>query len=304
MRPLRKFIPRRIRHALLGWAAKKGFAAGRALPRPIGLTLFSSLGTLCYYLLNTDRRLTIKNLRFIFGNEWNEKKIRNVARTVFRLQGKNLFDAVHLGAAKEDVFDRIVSHDSLYDIAEARGRGKGIMAITAHLGCFEMLLHLCARRGLSGFAIGRAFKNPEVDETMRKIRSGPDIEHVDKSDSRRIVRLLREGRVMGVLIDQDTNVEGVFADFLGHQAFTPSSAVRFAIKQGIPIFVSVTVRQPGDKHHVYISDELIPANTGDPKADLVANIQKINDIICEYIRKYPEQWVWMHERWKTKPVDT
>jgi KDO2-lipid IV(A) lauroyltransferase len=285
--------------------AKAGFAIGRALPRPIGLALFSFFGWICYYILGTDRRLTVQNLTFIFGNEWSKKKIRSVARAVFTSQGKNLFDAVHLGAAKADVFDKIVSHDSLYGVAQACGRGKGIVAITAHLGCFEMLLHLFARRGLNCFAIGRAFKNPDVDETVRMMRSGPGIEYIDRSEStRKIVRLLQHGKVMGVLIDQDTNLEGVFADFLGHPAFTPSSAVRFAMKLGIPIFVSVTARMPGNKHHVYVSDEIIPVNTGDPKADLVANIQKINDIISEYIRKHPEQWVWMHERWKTQPVET
>jgi len=304
MRPLRKFIPKRVRHKLLGWAAKAGLAIGRALPRPVGLAIFSFLGTLCYYLLHSDRRKAVNNLRFVFGNEWDEKKIRSVARAVFRSQGKNLFDAVHLSAAKANVFDNIVSHDSLYRVAQACGRGKGIVAITAHLGCFEMLLHLFSRRGLSCFAVGRAFKNPDVDESVRKIRSGPDIEYVDRSEStRKVIRLLRQGKVMGVLVDQDTNVEGVFADFLGHPAFTPSSAVHFAIKLGIPMFVSVTARQPGDKHHVYVSDELIPINTGDPKADLAATMQMINDIISEYIRKHPEQWVWMHERWKTKPVD-
>jgi KDO2-lipid IV(A) lauroyltransferase len=303
MLSLRKLIPRPVRHRLLGWAARAGFAVGRALPRPVGLAFFSFLGTVCYYLLHTDRRLTVKNLRFVFGNEWCEKKIRAVSRAVFRSQGKNLFDAVHLGAAKAGVFDNIVSHDSLYKVAQACGRGKGIVAITAHLGCFEMLLHLFARRGLSCFAVGRAFRNQDVDEAVRKMRSGPDIEYVDRSESsRKIVRLLRQGKVMGVLIDQDTKVEGVFADFLGHPAFTPSSAVRFAMKLGIPMFVAVTARVAGDKHHVYVSEELIPVNTGDTNADLIANIRRINDVIGGYIRKHPEQWVWMHERWKTKPT--
>jgi KDO2-lipid IV(A) lauroyltransferase len=284
--------------------ARAGFAIGRSLPRAVGLALFSFIGTVCYRVMGADRRTTVNNLRLVFGNEWNEKKIRAVSRDVFRSQGKNLFDAVHLSAAKADVFDKAVSHDSLYGIAQACGRGKGIVAITAHLGCFEMLLHLFTRRGLSCFAVGRAFKNPDVNEAVRKMRSGPDIQYIDRSEStRKIVKLLRQGKVMGVLIDQDTNVEGVFADFLGHTAFTPSSAVHFALKLGIPMFVSVTARLPGDKHHVYVSEELIPIDTGDPKADLVANIRRINDIIGGYIRKHPEQWVWMHERWKTKAVD-
>jgi Kdo2-lipid IVA lauroyltransferase/acyltransferase len=300
----RKLIPRPIRHALLGWAAKAGFFIGRAIPRKIGLPLFSFLGMLCYYVLHTDRRLTVDHLNFVFGKEWNEKKIRAVAHAVFRSLGKNLFDSVYFGAIKADVLDRVVSHDTLYNVAQAGGRGKGIVIITAHLGCFELLLHFFARCGFSCFAVGRAFKNHNIDEAVRKVRSGPDIEYFDRSESsRKIIQMLRRGKVMGVLIDQDTRVEGVFADFLGHQAFTPSSAVRFATKLGIPMFVSVTARLPGDRHHVYVSEELIPINTGDPKADLVANIQKINDIIGGYIRKHPEQWVWMHERWKTKPAD-
>jgi KDO2-lipid IV(A) lauroyltransferase len=113
--------------------------------------------------------------------------------------------------------------------------------------------------------------------------------------------MLRQGKIFGVLVDQDTNVEGVFADFLGRMAFTPSGAVRFAMKFDIPIFVFITVRMPGDKHHVYISDELAYLDTGDFEADLALNMQRINDIICSHIRKHPEQWVWMHERWKTRP---
>ncbi len=301
MYKFRKLIPRPIRHALLGWFAKAGFVVGRNLPRHIGLPLFSFLGTLCYYTLRTDRRLTVDNLRFVFGNEWDEKKIRAVARAVFRSLGKNLFDSVHLGAIKAEVLDRIVSHDTLYDVAQAGGRGKGIVIITAHLGCFELLLHFFARCGFNCFAVGRAFKNRDLNEAVRKVRSGPDIEYIDRSESnRKIIQMMRQGKVMGVLIDQDTKVEGVFADFLGHRAFTPSSAVRFATKLGIPIFISVTARLPGDKHYVYVSEELVPVDTGDPKADLVTNIQKINDILGEYIRKHPEQWVWMHERWKTQ----
>ena len=114
--------------------------------------------------------------------------------------------------------------------------------------------------------------------------------------------MLREGRMMGVLVDQDTNVEGVFADFLGRPAFTPSSAIKFAMKFNIPIIVSVAARLRGDKHHVFISPQIECADTGNFEDDLVATTQKVNGVISDYIRKFPEQWVWMHERWKTKPA--
>lgn len=299
---MKKIFPKKFRHFLLGWAARLGFALGKVIPRRIGLALFSAVGTVCYYLLAKDRKRTVKNLRFVFGKEWSERKIRATSKAVFSMLGKNLFDALHLDTMRAKKFNQTISHDSLDSMAAAREGGKGAVLITAHAGCFEMLLHFFARKGFNGIVVGRAFKNPAVDEAVRKMRSGPGVEYIDRSeDSRKIVRMLRQGKMMGALIDQDTKVEGVFADFLGHPAFTPSSAVRFAMKFDIPIIVSLAARLDGDKHHVFISPQLTYTKSGDFEADLVSVIRQINDIISSHIRKFPEQWVWMHERWKTKP---
>jgi len=299
---LKKIFPRKFRHFLLGLLAKSGFATGKMLPRSIGLALFSAAGAVCYYLLPKDRKQTIRNLKIVFGEEWSDKKIRATAKAVFVSLGKNLFDAVHLKTVRAKKFYQAFTHDDLSCIAEVKKEGKGAVFITAHLGCFEMLLHYFARSGFDGVIVGRAFKNTAIDEVVRKMRSGPGIEYIDRSeDPRKIVRRLREGKMMGALIDQDTNVEGVFADFLGYPAFTPSSAVRFAMKFGMPVIVSVTARTEGGKHHVFVSDRVTYVKTDDFEADLLSVIQKINGIIGGYIRKYPEQWVWMHDRWKTKP---
>jgi KDO2-lipid IV(A) lauroyltransferase len=280
---------------------KAGFAIGRLLPRKFGLALFSAMGTLCYYLLSRNRKCAVNNLKLVFGEKWCDDKIRRTARNVFSSIGKNLFDAVHLNTMRVKKFDTTVSHDPLDSMEAAKAAGKGAILVTAHLGCFEMLLHFFVRKDFGGVVVGRAFKNPAVDGIIRKMRSGPGIVYVDRSENpRNIVRMLREGRMMGVLVDQDTKVEGVFADFLGRPAFTPSSAIKFAMKFNIPIIVSVTARLKDDKHHVFISPIIDRIDTGDFEADLVSTIQQVNDFISGYIRKYPDQWVWMHERWKTK----
>jgi KDO2-lipid IV(A) lauroyltransferase len=302
VRPIRKFFPKPLRDFLLGLAAKTGFALGRTIPRGVGLALFSFLGTLCYYILSSDRKITVNNLRFVFGQEWNEKKIRATAKAVFRSLGKNIFDAVNLNTMSEKRFCDTVSHDSLDCVDAAKSRGKGIVFITAHAGCFEMLLPFFARKGYNCIAVGRQFKNRALDEVVRRMRNGPGMVYMDRSEnSRKLVRTLQQGNIMGVLIDQDTKVDGVFADFLGHAAFTPSGAVRFAMKFDIPILIALTARLKGDKHHVFVNPEIARADTGDFDADLARNVQLINGIISSYIRKFPEQWVWMHERWKTRP---
>jgi len=272
------------------------------MPRRLGLMLFSFLGMCFYYISHRERCRTLHHLNFIYGDEWGERKIKSVALEVFKNAGKNLFDGVNLGAMSEEELDKVVSSDSLHKFKEAYDKGKGVVGIVAHLGCFEMLLHLFSLKGMKSFAIGRKFDNEKVDEVVRAMRSGPDIEYMDRSEnSRKVIRFLQQGRVMGALIDQDTKVEGVFADFLGQPAFTPSGPMHIAMKFNIPAFVVVTARIKGDKHYVFVSDQLSLDDTGDFNNDLISNVQKANDIISHYINKFPEQWVWMHKRWATKP---
>jgi KDO2-lipid IV(A) lauroyltransferase len=272
------------------------------MPRRLGLVLFSFLGMSFYYISYRERNRTLHHLRFIYGQEWSERKIKTVAVQVFKNSGKNLFDAVNLGTFNEEKLDKVVSTDSLDEFKQAYDKGKGVIGIVAHVGCFEMLLHFFSLKGMKSFAIGRKFKNAKVDEVVRAMRSGPDIEYMDRSEnSRKVIRFLQQGRVMGALIDQDTKVEGVFADFLGKTAFTPSGPMHLAMKFNIPVFVVTTARMSGDKHHVFVSEQLSLDDTGNFEADLVSNVQKANDIISGAIRKNPEQWVWMHKRWATKP---
>jgi len=274
------------------------------MPRRLGLMLFSFFGMCFYYISYRERNRTLNHLKFIYGQEWSERKVKRVAVQVFKNAGKNLFDGVSLGSLSVEKLDKVVSCDSdnFNAFKEAYDKGKGVVGIVAHLGCFEMLLHLFSLKGMKSFAIGRKFKNAKVDEAVRAMRSGPDIEYMDRSEnSRKVIRFLQQGRVMGALIDQDTKVEGVFADFLGKTAFTPSGPVHIAMKFNIPAFVVVTARVKGDKHHVFVSEQLSLDNTGNFETDLVSNVQKANDIISSHINKFPEQWVWMHRRWATKP---
>ena len=134
------------------------------------------------------------------------------------------------------------------------------------------------------------------------MRRGDLVEFMHRDGSARsILRLLKEGRLFGVLIDQDTKVEGVFADFLGRPAWTPSSPMRIAMTYNLPVYVSWTARQPDGTHRLVVRELENRVDTGDFDADLVANLETVNRMICEGVRQYPEQWVWMHDRWKTKP---
>lgn len=293
-----------FRNTLLYVLAKSAFVFALVLPRPIGLMFFGLIGRVIFLFPNREKNNTLSHLRLIFGNEWTEDKIRKTASGVYRSLGRNMFDAVKLSRLSEKKFNAIVKYDDLSEFRKAHGEGRGVFVITAHVGCYEMLLQFFARHGFKSFAIGRKSLDPRIDSIIRELRSGKDIDYLDRDDSaRRVVRFLKEGRAFGVLIDQDILVDGVFCTFLGRTAFTASGPFHLAKRLNSPVFVVTTARQPDNTHHVYFSKQLEFADTGNEEADLKAAIQKANDLICDTIRKFPEQWVWMHRRWRQQPPE-
>ncbi|MCW8965200.1 MAG: lysophospholipid acyltransferase family protein [Candidatus Pacearchaeota archaeon] len=299
---LKKPEIRRLRYRLLCFAAETGITLAGLVPRRIGLLLFSLAGALVYSVPHKDKTRTFNHLRMIYGGRWTGVKIRTVARSVYRELGKNLFDSFYLSRLDKTSFDGLVKHDPLDAVEAAYRKGKGGVVITAHTGCFEMLLQFFAVHGFKSFAIGRKLHDEQLDRIIRGTRTGDNYQYIDRSEPpRKIIRFLSQGMLFGVLVDQDTAVEGVFADFLGKPAFTPSGPVKLAMKFSIPVFVATTARQPDGTHYVYLSGPLQLKSTGDIDMDLVENMTEVNKLIGRTIEQFPEQWVWMHRRWNRKP---
>ena len=297
-----KSIYKSVRHSALYYFAKVAFALAGILPRGIGLWLFGMIGMLVFLFPNREKTLTVEHLRFIFGAEWPEKKIRQTAAGVYRSLGKNTFDAIKLARVTDRAFWSIVNHDDFSEVKNAYEEGRGVAVFTAHTGCFEMLRHFFDRQGVKSFTIGRRLFDPRLDNLIHEIRSGRNIAYLDRDGSAmKVLRFLKEGRVFGALIDQDFRAEGVFGTFLGRTAFTVSGPVRVAMKLKIPTFVLTTARLPDNTHRIFICKRLEFVDTGDFEADLVKNVQMANDLICATIMKFPEQWTWMHRRWQQQP---
>ena len=231
-----------------------------------------------------------------------EREVTHRARAVYVNLGKNLFDALYLSRKNKAQLDKMVHSDDLTPVWNAYTEKHGVLTITAHTGCFEMLLHYFAAQGFACFAIGRELYDKRIDDLIKNHRSGENIVYLHRSENlRKFLKLLGEGRLFGVLLDQDTRVDGVFAHFLGRLAYTPSGTVKLAMRHNLPVFVITTARD-GNVHRVFVKKiELESGHDGD--VDLVRNVERVNDAIGETIRAYPDQWVWMHKRWNRKPTD-
>jgi KDO2-lipid IV(A) lauroyltransferase len=278
-------------------------AVWRFIPRKPGLALFGFLGRLFYLLPTKDRQWCREHLKTVFAGSRSPGEINALAKSVYDNIGRNLFDALYLSRRNREQLDKMVKSDDLTPVWNAYKRKKGVLTITAHTGCFEMLLHYFAAQGFACFAIGRELYDKRIDDLIKQQRSGENIVYLHRTENlRRFLKLLAEGRLFGVLIDQDTNVDGVFAHFLGKLAYTPSGTVKLAMRTNLPVFVITTARDAGDIHRIFVRE--IPMKSGGPfDSDLVQNVEQINAAISETILAHPEQWVWMHRRWNRKPAD-
>ncbi len=294
---------KRIKNDLIYLFVLAFVALVRQMPRRVAMTFLAGMARAAFHLAGSERRKTERNLRFIFTDQWPETKVRATAAAVFENLGRNLTDVIlfrHLGP--ERFFTKYSVCHGWENFVEPHGRGKGVVCLASHRGAFELLHHYMAWLGYPICVTGSPIYDPRLNRLIVENRIGQRIHYVERgsASAREILRFLREGNLFGVLLDQDTRVDGVFAPFLGKPAFTPSTPVRLAMKTGAAIVPFAIELTPERKQMITIEPEIELANTGDFERDLLENVSRCNNVISRWILARPEQWVWMHERWKTK----
>ena len=156
-------------------------------------------------------------------------------------------------------------------------------------------------KGYKGAAIARRIYFEKYDNFLNRLRGIHDVDVIYRDDSpKKVLRVLKGNGIMGILADQDVDsVDGVFVDFFGMPAYTPSGPVLLAVSSGAKIVPAFIIRRNGS-HELVIEDPIELDDTGEKEKDVVTNTQRWSAVVESYIKRYPEQWVWMHRRWKTK----
>lgn len=271
------------------------------IPLKIGLSVASALGTLAFYALPRYRNLTIDNLKSAFGNEKSETELKAIAKGVFRNLGKNAVELVNLPKFNKPVMDRYVGFRNRERLDDAYAKGKGVIVLTAHFGSWELMAAALRENNCPGVTIGRRIYFKKYDEFLNRLRKSRDVEVIYRDESpRKMLKTLRQNWIVGIVADQDVDsVDGVFVNFFGLPAYTPSGPVALARASGA-VLLPVFIIREGYGHILAIDEPVELRDTGDKEKDLIYNTQKWSNVVESYVRRYPEQWVWMHRRWKTK----
>ena len=289
----------RLEYALV-WCVVKGIGL---LPRPIARALGMTLGQLVYLLHSKLRRVGLRNLTLAFPDLPDSQR-KKILRGVFTSLGRQLAEVCLFPRYTRDNVSEVVIYDGFENFDRAFARGKGVLFLTAHLGGWELSAFAHSLYGHPLSFLMRPLDNPYLDRMMRDYRTLHGNQTINKDDpTRGLLRALKAGKVVGFLMDTNmTPPQGIFVDYFGIPACTASGLARMALRTDAAVVPGFTLWDPRlRKYKLRFDPALTLIRTGDQEADIVANTQLFTKVIEDFVRRYPDQWLWVHRRWKTRP---
>ncbi len=276
----------------------------RALPFGPAMRLGGALGGLAYRIDKRHREITVSNLGMCL-KDVGPKEHADIARLVYRNLGYSAVEFIRSDMYGKEPLSRYFTFTNYEAFEKAHEKGRGVVLLTAHCGSWEIMAMSQALKGQPFGVVVRPLDNPYLDRAITAIRSMYGNTMINKRRGmRQVLNTLSEGRAVGILLDQNvTRSEGVFVDFFGRPACTNKGLAALALKTRVPV-VPAFIRRTGiETHEIVLGDELPLIDTGERDADVVANTQVYTKAIEDFVRKYPDQWFWMHRRWKTRPKE-
>ena len=285
------------------FAARFVLAMLGLLPPSVAMAVGQMFGTLAYFVAGNLRKTGLRNLELAFP-EKNLDERRALLKGCFLNLGRVLGLFSQLSTRSVDSLQALIVPEGITHLEQAKAEGKGLILFTAHLGAWELTSFGLSLIGHPFSFLVRRIDNPAVEELVDEIRMRFGNQTMDKlAAARSMVRLLKSGQVLGLLLDLNVlDDEGIFVDFFGVPASTNFITAKLALRTGstiLPVFA------PWDKHRkkflLQVQPRVSTELTGDEETDVRRLTEKLSLIIENEIRTYPDQWLWIHKRWKTRP---
>ncbi len=274
------------------------------VPIKWGIHLGSLLGRIAYLVVFWERRQALQNLRLAFP-EKTEIERQRIAKSVFVNAGYSAIEVLYLPYLNAEYLSSHITLEGKNYFADFQQQGISAIALSAHFGNWELMAAYFSQVAHIKFAVVvRQLSNRYLDRFLMTSRQRWGVTAIQRGKSAAtFLRLLRNKQTLGILADQDTKGEGIFVNFFGYPAYTQIGPAWLVLKYQLPLVPLFIVRHKENplQHTIYIESPLAFELT----SDFNTNIRIISELftgkIEEYVRKFPEQWMWFHRRWKTKP---
>ena len=272
------------------------------IPRPVARRMGNLLGDAVFRLDRKHREITVNNLAFALGTELDAEQRWTTARAVYRNLGQILFEVGWSLATPPDELNKHIRIDGLEHFQDAYAKGRGVLAITAHMGNWELLPIVAAIAEMPLNVVYRPLDFTPLNIFFERLRSRFGARLIPASHAMlKIVRALRNQAVVAILMDQSVDwYDGVWVDFFGHRTCTSNGVALIARKTRSPVLPVLLYRETSGFRAVF--GKAIPlVLTGDKTKDIEINTTNYSHTIEKGIRRHPEQWFWVHRRWKKRP---
>ncbi len=252
-----------------------------------------------------QKKMAQESLEFALGQEKTSQEIQKILKNCFVNLGKGIIELIYFMAHPKMIKEK-VSFVGKEHLDAALSQGKGVVLVSAHFGNFPLMLLRLAQEGYATKAIVRRPRDEKIEEHFQKKRTALGLHviyaHPRKQCVMESFKALRNNELLFIPLDQNFGSgTGVFVEFFGEKAATATGPVLFAMKEGSPIVPIFMVRQSDDTNKIMIEPALMLESKENDQQTIEHNVARITHIIETYIRRYPQEWGWMHRRWKTRP---
>ncbi len=272
----------------------------RALPWPVAQAAGRSLGAVLYRGLGRYRRVALKNLKLVYGEELDEATRVRMAKAVFAHFGQVAAEFVKLPQLTREVVDQLCDVDGEENLRAALAQERGVLLITGHFGNWEFLARWLSTHDYILNVISRRANDPKADQLLNETRRGSGAQVYNRGNSARaVLQCLKRKEIVGILPDQ--NAGDVFVPFFGVRTGTADGPAVLHLRTGAPILFSWCYRVSDGRYRIVFETPYVMAPSGNKEADVATVTATINARLESRVRMHPTQWLWLHDRWKSSP---
>ena len=274
------------------------------VPISVSLWIGRRLGSVAFFLNKKRRLVAYANLKAAFAKEKGPAELRCITKRVYQNMVQTFMEVLNLTKINKKYYEKYIKMINLERLHNAAKSGRGTILLTAHFGDWEMSSLISSVIGFPILVLVREQKMKRLNELLNRLRESNGCKVIRKGmDVKNILKALRGKNIVGILSDQDAGRSGVFVDFFGRPTSYHSGPFEIAKHTDSLILPNLIVRTGGPYHKIYLEDYIDFREKYSPDA-IKENIQRFAKILESYVRKYPDQWLWLHKRWKSTPVKT
>ncbi|MEA1980670.1 MAG: lysophospholipid acyltransferase family protein [candidate division Zixibacteria bacterium] len=296
-------LKKKIKRTLTVSLTKTAILCFNIIPRQFAILIGASIGLLAWKLLKKEQKNVFENLTTAYGTSLTDSQKYKIGKSFFINSGKNLIDVLRFKKYYHKQIKPLITIEGLEHFDKAYNKGKGVFGVTGHIGNFELLAVWIQNAGYDVAVIGREMYDKRMDKLLIDNRTSMGLTNIATTDSpKKIIKWLKDGKAIGVLIDNDSfRVRSMFIPAFGKPSNTPIGQSIIGLKTGAAFVPMACVRSGDNCYKIIIKPEVTIEQTDNFDDDVYNITLKCTQALEEIINDHKDQWIWIHNRWHTRP---